>query len=71
MFEEVKQILSHYTEAEITPNCALAADLGLSSFDVVAIVSEFEDRFDIEVEDRDIASFVTLGDIMAYLEART
>ena len=69
MFDRVKNIISKYTEAEeITPNSGLAADLGLSSFDVVSIVGEFEDEFDIEVEDRDITGFVTIGDILRYLE---
>lgn len=69
MLDRVKNIISKYTEAEaITPESALAADLGLSSFDLVSIVAEFEEEFDIEVEDRDITGFVTVGDILAYLE---
>lgn len=71
MFERVKAIISKYTEAEeITPDSALAADLGLSSFDVVSIIGEFEEEFDIEVEDRDITGFVTMNDILRYLEDR-
>ena len=69
MLDRIRKIISKYTEAdEITPDSALGADLGLSSFDLVSIVGEFEDEFDIEVEDRDIATFVTVSDIMAYLE---
>ena len=69
MLERVQNIIAKYTEAEtITPDSALAADLGLSSFDVVSIVAEFEDEFDIEVPDRAITTFVTIRDIVAYLE---
>ena len=69
MLEQVKEIISKYTEAEeITPESALVADLGLSSFDVVSIVSEFEEEFDFEVPDRDITGFLTIRDIMTYIE---
>lgn len=67
MFEKVKEILSRFTDAEITENSTLEADLGLSSFDVVEIVCEFEDAFDIEIPDRDIRKFVRVEDITNYL----
>ncbi len=69
MLEQVKEIIGKFTEVEdITPASALGADLGLSSFDLVSIVAEFEDAFDLEVPDRDITSFITVGDILDYLE---
>lgn len=67
MFEQVKSIISKFTEAEVTPKSTLMGDLGLTSFDLVAIVEEFEDEFDIEVEDRDVMGFVTINDIIDYL----
>ena len=72
MFEHVKEILMEYTNAtEITENSALEADLGLSSFDVVSIVTDFEDKFQIEIPDRDIGKFINIKDILDYLEAHT
>ena len=44
------------------------SDLGLTSFDVISIVSAFEEEFDIEVPDRAIMDFVTVGDIVSFLE---
>ena len=71
MKERVLKLISKYTEAEnITPESALIADLGLSSFDLVAIVADFEDEFEIEVPDRDVMSFVTVQDILNYLEKK-
>lgn len=71
MLERVKNIIGKYTEAaDITPESTLAADLALSSFDLVAIVAEFEDEFEIEVPDRDVMSFVTVQDILTYLEKK-
>ena len=71
MLEKTKSIISNYTEVEeITLESALVADLGLSSFDLVSIVGEFEDEFNIEVPDQDIRGFVTVADIVSYLEKR-
>lgn len=71
MFESVKDILGKYTEFEVRENSSLMGDLGLSSFDLVSIVAEFEERFSISVEDRDLMNFVTVKDIIEYLEEKT
>ena len=70
MFEQIKSVLEQYTGiTDITEQSTLEADLGLSSFDVVEIVSEFEEIFDIAIKDRDITKFVRVKDIVDYLEA--
>ena len=69
MFGEVKKILMKYTEADnITPDSLLNADLGLSSFDVVYLVSDFEEAYHIQVSDRDIGKFISVADILDYLK---
>ncbi len=73
MLETIQSILSKYTTVskdEITEKSVLTADLGLSSFDVVSIVSDFEDEFDIEIPDRDIRKLVTVKDIIGYIQAK-
>ena len=54
MFESVKGILEKYTESEVREDSSLMGDLGLTSFDLAVIVSEFEEKFSISVEDRDV-----------------
>ena len=68
MIEKIKEILSKYTKEEITAESTLVNDLGLSSFDIVSIVTAFEDEFDIEISDRDIRKLVSVSDIMEYIE---
>lgn len=69
LLEQVKRILLQHTEnVEITEDSQLVADLGLSSFDLVSVVTEFEDEFKIEISDRDIRKFICVGDILEYLE---
>ena len=68
MIEKIKEILSKYTKEEIAAESTLVNDLGLSSFDIVSIVTAFEDEFDIEISDRDIRKLVSVADIMEYIE---
>jgi acyl carrier protein len=70
MFESVRGILEKYTESEVREDSSLAGDLGLTSFDLAVIVSEFEEKFSISVEDRDVVGLVTVKDVVDYLEKR-
>jgi acyl carrier protein len=70
MFESVRGILEKYTESEVREDSSLAGDLGLTSFDLAVIVSEFEEKFSISVDDRDIMNFITVKDIIDYLEEK-
>ncbi|GFI36067.1 acyl carrier protein [Lachnospiraceae bacterium] len=71
LLEKVKRILLRYTEeGVITQESQLAADLGMSSFDLVSVVTEFEDEFGIEIADRDIRRFICVGDIVEYLNRK-
>ena len=69
MFDEVKEIIGKYTEAErITEDLSLTKDLMLTSLDVVSMVGDFEDAFDIEIVDEDVMQMKTVGDIIEYLK---
>ena len=70
MFESVKSILEKYTESEVREDSSLMGDLGLTSFDLAVIVSEFEEKFSISVEDRDVVGLVTVKDVVDYLEKK-
>ena len=69
MFDEVKEIISRYTEVEsITENLSLTNDLMLTSLDVVSMVGDFEDAFDIEIADEEVMQMKTVGVILRYLK---
>ena len=70
MFESVRGILEKYTESEVREDSSLAGDLGLTSFDLAVIVSEFEEKFSISIEDRDVVGLVTVKDVVDYLEKK-
>ena len=69
MFEQIKEILTKYVSPDIpiTESSTLTADLGLSSFDLMEIVADFEDKFDVEVADRDIRKLTKVQDIIDYI----
>lgn len=72
MFDQVKKILTEYTDSSVIAEASmLEADLGLSSLDVAFLVGDFEDVFGIEIADRDIPKFICVKDVLDYLESHT
>ncbi len=70
MLNKIANILSNYSKkpaSDINEDTVLTSDLGLSSYDVVRIVTDFEDSFDIEIPDKEISKFQTVKDIIDYL----
>lgn len=73
MFETVKKILVDELQIDpstITPEAELSADLGINSIELANLVMLCEDKFDITIEDEDIHRFLTVGDVVAFLESR-
>ncbi len=74
MFETLKNILVEELQLdpdEVTPEAELANDLGINSIELADLVMLCEDKFGIEIEDDDIYNFVTIGDVVSYLEAHS
>jgi acyl carrier protein len=71
MLQDIIDVLAQYTDVpaeEINENSDLIEDLELNSFDVITIVSDFEDQYGIQIPDDQITEFRTVADIEAYLE---
>ncbi len=74
MFEKVKELLVEelsVKEEDITPSAELVNDLGINSLELADLVLLCEEKFDVEIRDEDIHSFVTVGDIVEYLSNKT
>ena len=72
MFETLKNLLVEELQLdpdEIKLESELANDLGINSIELADMVMLCEDKFGIEIQDGDIHKFVTIGDVVAYLEA--
>ena len=73
MFEEFKELLVEQMsidEADITPEAELVADLGINSLELADLVFTCESKYNIEIDEDDYRKFVTVGDVVAYLEAQ-
>ena len=71
MEEKVKEIIAKYQGIEVEKignSSRLIQDIGLSSFDVMGLVCSFEENFEIEIPDRDIAKVRTVQDIIDTIE---
>jgi acyl carrier protein len=72
MFNELKEIICEYVEinpGEITENSRFIEDLGFTSYDFMSMVGELEDKYDIEVEERDVIQVKTVGDAVKYIQS--
>ena len=49
----------------------LLTDLGLNSYELVELVCEVEDKFDVEIPDRAISRFITVQNVIDYIAANT
>ncbi len=72
-FERVKKIIVDRLEVDedkVTPEASFKDDLGADSLDVVELVMELEDEFDMEISDEDAEKITTVGDAVAYIESK-
>lgn len=73
VFERVKKIVVDrlgVDEAEVTPEASFKDDLGADSLDVVELVMELEEEFDLEISDEDAEKVTTVGEVVKYIEAQ-
>ncbi len=72
MFEEIKKLLVEEVgvkESSITPEASLTSDLGINSLELADLVMLCEEKYGITIEDDEMKSFHTVGDVAEYIEA--
>lgn len=72
VLEKVKQIIAgkmSISEDEITVDTKLKEDLQADSLDMVELVMAAEDEFGVEIDEDAVREFVTVGDVVKYIEA--
>lgn len=72
MLEKLKDVICEYVEVDraiITKDSRFIEDLGFTSYDFMSMVGELEETFDIEVEEREVADIVTVGQAAAYIKS--
>lgn len=73
MFEQLKATLVEQLSVnadDITMEAELTGDLGLNSLELADLVYNCEEKFNIVIEDDALGNFVTVGDVVKYLEEK-
>jgi len=74
MFEQICDILRNYVEEPeggLKPETTFIEDLAMSSLDVMTMVGDLEDTFDVEIENADLRSIFNIQDLVNYLQSKT
>jgi len=72
IFERVKDIIVEQLdvdESQVTLEASFAEDLDADSLDVVELVMELEDEFDLEIADEEAEKISTVGDAVEYIDS--
>lgn len=72
VFEKVKEIIIDnldVEESKVTMEASFRDDLDADSLDVVELVMELEDEFDMEIADEEAEKINTVGDAVDYINS--
>jgi len=70
LFEKVRDIIARQLDidpATITAESRLVEDLKADSLDIVELIMDLEQEFDVEIPDEELPNVHTIGDIVARL----
>lgn len=73
VFDRVKKIIVDrlgVDEEEVTLEASFKDDLGADSLDIVELVMELEDEFEMEISDEDAEKITKVGEVVEYIKAQ-
>ena len=71
VLDEVSKIIADTLEIdvkEVKAESNLIADLGMESLDLVDLVVAFEEKYKVQIDDKDVKKLQTVQDIVDYIE---
>lgn len=72
MLEELKGIICSYVDVapdKVVEDARFIEDLGFNSYDFMSMVGEIEEKYDVEIEEREVINVKTVGDAIAYIKS--
>lgn len=73
IIDELKDLISKKLSvdlSQVTEGAKFTDDLGADSLDLVELVMELEEHFEIEISDEDSQNFLTVKDVADYIEKK-
>jgi len=73
VFEKVYDLIVNQLKVapdKVTMDAKLVEDLGADSANVMVLIMDLEDAFDMQVEDSAITNLKTVGDVVNYIASR-
>ena len=70
MYEKVCEILLNYVEEPeggLKPETKFVDDLEMNSLDIMTMIGDVEDEFDVEIETADLRTIFTIRELADYL----
>lgn len=73
MFDKIRDVILEYVELpkeSITPDTRFLADMHMNSLDIMTMIGELEDEYDITIETEDLNDIYTMQQLVDYIEER-
>ena len=73
IFEELASMIANQLKVApetVTREARLVEDLGADSANVMVLIMDIEDRYNMQVEDSAITSLKTVGDVVDYIQSQ-
>ncbi len=74
VFDEVVEVISKTLKgvdtSSVTMETKFEEDLGADSLDLVELIMELEEHYDVTIPDEDAQSISSVGNVVAYIEKR-
>lgn len=73
MFEKIRDMFVEELSLDpddVTMSAELVNDLGINSIDLAEMILMCEEKYGVEIPDEEARTFVTIGDIVNYLDGK-
>ena len=73
MFDKIRDVILEYVELpkeSITPDTRFLADMHMNSLDIMTMIGQLEDEYDITIETEDLNDIYTMQQLVDYIEER-
>lgn len=74
VFETVNNMIAKQLKVDLSrvvPEAKLVEDLGADSANIMVLIMDLEDEYDMQVDDSAITELHTVGDVVSYIEELT